>query len=650
MATTSLITGRVPLPSDDPISYAELTFTLSGLDSEGADVFLPGISKRVVLVDSEIPTGFDLWRNTEGYRGTNYKVLARWVEVTRDGKRDRYAELPAVQVGDEASYTLAELLMSVPFPTPETRYWMSITEDAYNTAIAAVATTAANAASADASAASASASAAAAAATLANAALKSANLSDMASKPTALTNLRGYTATATAAGTTTLTAVSTLGQRFTGVTTQTIVLPVTTTLALGWEFTIENASTGALTVNSSGGNLVATIPAGVTARIKCILASGTTAASWSLAFSGFQTAFIRTFVTPRDYVASAGTGGDDTAAVAAAMASDLPMYIDRAYIISAAVTHSTSAAKMVYGDGPSTSRITITNATQDGLVKTGGGSLTVESISVTTSINKTAGAAVKTSGTYKDIIRDCHIFGPSTSLKLFVGIDINGLIPCVENNYILTCTNIGLKINNTTSGEGSEGIVSGNTFNTAQPSNTAIAINWTSGLRTLRVFANTFQNYAYGMNVAPATGYTPMSLDFFGNVLELNSVGGLVCTLPGGSATIMDVVMINGNQFNESTGAAIILTGATNFIRIVNITGNVFDMGSTGQLSLWNGGNVNICSNTFVSANPAHIPIQLSASLPVATFIGSNNSLALTTLYAKNGNTGAYKAAAIVAA
>ena len=289
MATTSLITGRVPLPSDDPISYAELTFTLSGLDSEGSDVFLPGISKRVVLVDSEIPAGFDLWRNTEGYRGTNYKLMARWVEVTRDGKRDRYAELPAIQIGDEASYSFADLLMHTPYPTPETSYWMSITQEEYDAALAAADATAADrlqtgldAAAAAAAAVSAATSASNAAATLANAALKSANLSDMASKPTALTNLRGYTAIATVAGTTTLTAASTLGQRFIGVTTQTIVLPVTTTLALGWEFTIENASTGALTVNSSGGNLVGSIPAGMTAKVKCILASGTTAASWVL--------------------------------------------------------------------------------------------------------------------------------------------------------------------------------------------------------------------------------------------------------------------------------------------------------------------------------------------------------------------------------
>ena len=33
--TTSTITGRVPLPTDENLQFAELTFALSGLDTEG---------------------------------------------------------------------------------------------------------------------------------------------------------------------------------------------------------------------------------------------------------------------------------------------------------------------------------------------------------------------------------------------------------------------------------------------------------------------------------------------------------------------------------------------------------------------------------------------------------------------------------------
>jgi len=90
----------------------------------------------------------------------------------------------------------------------------------------------------------------------------------------------GYTTTATAAGTTTLTVASNYRQFFTGSTTQTIVLPVTSTLVTGMAYEIENNSTGLLTVNSSGGNLVGTIPAGVCAHAVCIGTTLTTAADW----------------------------------------------------------------------------------------------------------------------------------------------------------------------------------------------------------------------------------------------------------------------------------------------------------------------------------------------------------------------------------
>ncbi len=99
----------------------------------------------------------------------------------------------------------------------------------------------------------------------------------------------GYTTTATAAGTTTLTVTSNHQQFFTGTTTQTIVLPVTSTLALGVSYSIENNSTGLLTVQSSGLNTITTIPAGVTTHFTCILTSGTTAASWDYDHTGFAT-------------------------------------------------------------------------------------------------------------------------------------------------------------------------------------------------------------------------------------------------------------------------------------------------------------------------------------------------------------------------
>ena len=106
----------------------------------------------------------------------------------------------------------------------------------------------------------------------------------------ALTNLTTFTTTATAGATTTLTNTSTYFQYFTGTLTQTITLPVTSTLATGWTFHIANNSTGNLTVNSSGANLVITVLPGTTVMCTCILTSGTTAASWEAGYTDFSTA------------------------------------------------------------------------------------------------------------------------------------------------------------------------------------------------------------------------------------------------------------------------------------------------------------------------------------------------------------------------
>ncbi len=91
----------------------------------------------------------------------------------------------------------------------------------------------------------------------------------------------GFSTTVTAAGTTTLTTASNYYQYFTGTTIQTVVLPVVSTMVLGQSFEIDNLSTGTLTVNSSGGNLVVTVPAGSRSIVTCIAITGTSNTSWN---------------------------------------------------------------------------------------------------------------------------------------------------------------------------------------------------------------------------------------------------------------------------------------------------------------------------------------------------------------------------------
>ena len=99
----------------------------------------------------------------------------------------------------------------------------------------------------------------------------------------------GIDQVATAAGTTTLTVSSNHQQRFTGTTTQTVVMPVTSTLVAGMTYAIENASTGNIAVNSSGGNLIATVIPGTTMDFTCIGTTLTTAADWDAETRAFAT-------------------------------------------------------------------------------------------------------------------------------------------------------------------------------------------------------------------------------------------------------------------------------------------------------------------------------------------------------------------------
>ena len=140
----------------------------------------------------------------------------------------------------------------------------------------------------------------------------------------------GYATTATAAGTTTLTSSSAHQQFFTGSTTQTIVLPVTSTLTIGMSYSIENNSTGILTIQSSGANTIGTIPSGLTALLTVIATTTTTAADWDFDYNQFSTitgtgsvvlAVSPTFTgTPTAPTAAQGTNTTQVATTAFALA------------------------------------------------------------------------------------------------------------------------------------------------------------------------------------------------------------------------------------------------------------------------------------------------------------------------------------------
>lgn len=112
---------------------------------------------------------------------------------------------------------------------------------------------------------------------------------------------------ATAAGSTTLAVGSPQSNLFTGSTTQTVVLPVATTLVAGQYFLIANTSSGNVTVNTSGANLIATLTQNKSVTVTCInTAGGTGTASWN-----WEVGMVKEQALP---IADGGTGQTTQAA------------------------------------------------------------------------------------------------------------------------------------------------------------------------------------------------------------------------------------------------------------------------------------------------------------------------------------------------
>lgn len=99
----------------------------------------------------------------------------------------------------------------------------------------------------------------------------------------------GFTTITAAAGTTVLTNASSGWQQVVGTTTQTIQLPVATTLYKGLAYTIANNSTGLVTIKDNSGATVDTVVNGGTS-ILVLTANGTSAGTW-VAYSYIPAAY-----------------------------------------------------------------------------------------------------------------------------------------------------------------------------------------------------------------------------------------------------------------------------------------------------------------------------------------------------------------------
>lgn len=168
----------------------------------------------------------------------------------------------------------------------------------------------------------------------------------------------------TSSGTTTLTNSSVKNQIFSGVNTQTVVLPATSTLSVGWTFSIKNRSTGVVTVNASGGGSVITIPSGMLAIILCIGTAGAGAASdWDATLDGFYGAsgnglFIATTSNPS--ISNITLSGTLTANSSVGTAGQL-LKSSGTGVYWESPTPSTATYNATIGDGTATS-FTVTHS------------------------------------------------------------------------------------------------------------------------------------------------------------------------------------------------------------------------------------------------------------------------------------------------
>lgn len=113
---TSTVTGRVLLPNDTAYTDGVLSFQLSETDVE-SEAVMPTGKLSVTLDGDDIPTGFALWRNTRGLRGTYYTVtMTATVNLELGGGQvlptRKTFNLGTCQVGSSSTYTIGALLGS----------------------------------------------------------------------------------------------------------------------------------------------------------------------------------------------------------------------------------------------------------------------------------------------------------------------------------------------------------------------------------------------------------------------------------------------------------------------------------------------------------------------------------------------------------
>lgn len=113
------VVGRFPLPDDSVLASTVITFTLSGVETDGVDTLLP-LTIRT-QTDGSGNVDVDLWANEDGDRETYYKVHAEVVASDPFGQGVpvvRSVFLGAIVVPTSGPVNVSDLLLN-PVPNPD---------------------------------------------------------------------------------------------------------------------------------------------------------------------------------------------------------------------------------------------------------------------------------------------------------------------------------------------------------------------------------------------------------------------------------------------------------------------------------------------------------------------------------------------------
>lgn len=373
-------------------------------------------------------------------------------------------------------------------------------------------------------------------------------------------------------------------------------------------------------------------------------------ANSKLASAGAWVRVVDYAVKPGWWGAVSGSGTDDKLPLQAAMALDYPLHIDGNYRTSDALEYSGTGSKLVFGDGSKTSLLTMTSATQNLFVKTGGGPITLRDMGFTTTVDKTAGAVLASTSDGRDLVQNCHFYGGGVSTMLWNALSFDSLIPIVDGCYFLNIKNVCVVMQRSAGGTaGSEGVVRDCVFNTGTPTNPSIngstAVYWISGLGTQRVHNCLIQNYDYGVVASPVSSVSKGSLLVNGCAFEGMDIVAVNISLPAASAAAMQSVSVSNCEFNiPSPGRVLVAAGATNpdFLENIAFTGNTVFCGVAGAVAVQAGFALVTGGNIFYGITDI-VPIALAAANPDNTLFGGDLFVNITTGYALNANTGAKK-------